>query len=216
MVGGDFLNSSVNESASTLNFDIPAELDSIAESFHSPADKGLLAANRRRKSAGLLRTPRQPFAERQLPNKQAATGKHEFTPLLKSAVRNNSRKSLEDIGENATPSAWKRTRFDEGSGSLELPKPIDQSTMDSEEFERTINGVPPMASSSMVSTPAAKSSSGGPSMFSSEGQLSLRDQEKVIDEIKKENFSLKLKIFFLDNKLKQLGPEYNKAAIKEV
>jgi hypothetical protein len=37
----------------------------------------------------------------------------------------------------------------------------------------------------------------------------------MIDEMKKENFGLKLKVFFLDDKLKKLGPEYNEQAIKE-
>lgn len=39
---------------------------------------------------------------------------------------------------------------------------------------------------------------------------------QIIDEIKKENFGLKLKIVFMEERLKKLGPEHNEEAIKEV
>src|SRR5690606_2714364 len=54
-------------------------------------------------------------------------------------------------------------------------------TYDSEEFQNTINGPPPMASSSVISTPAAGNGnkSNGKGVLSTEGQLTLREQEQA-------------------------------------
>ncbi|CRK46693.1 hypothetical protein BN1723_007202 [Verticillium longisporum] len=46
-------------------------------------------------------------------------------------------------------------------------------------------------------------------------QLSLREQENVIDRIEKENFGLKLKIHFLEEALRKAGPGFSEAALKE-
>ena len=70
--------------------------------------------------------------------------------------------------------------------------------------------------SSVNSTPIQPIARGGGGPLGAEGQLTLREQEKVIDEIKKENFGLKLKVFFLNERLDKLGPEFNDATIKEV
>lgn len=64
-------------------------------------------------------------------------------------------------------------------------------------------------------TPIGKLS-GGNAQLGGDGLMTLREQEKVIDDIKKENFSLKLKVFFLNERLEKLGPEWNEAALKEV
>ncbi|GJJ11520.1 hypothetical protein Clacol_005753 [Clathrus columnatus] len=45
--------------------------------------------------------------------------------------------------------------------------------------------------------------------------LTLREQEKIIDSLKKENFSLKLKVHFLEERLNQLAPEHVEAAFKQ-
>ncbi|KAG8833328.1 hypothetical protein FRC17_010860 [Serendipita sp. 399] len=45
--------------------------------------------------------------------------------------------------------------------------------------------------------------------------MTLREQEKVIDQIKKENFSLKLKVHFLEERLAQLAPDHIEAALKQ-
>jgi len=45
--------------------------------------------------------------------------------------------------------------------------------------------------------------------------LTLREQEKVIDEVKKENFNLKLKIYFLEDRLAKLAPDQVDLALKE-
>ncbi|KAG8930066.1 hypothetical protein FRC03_012953 [Tulasnella sp. 419] len=49
-------------------------------------------------------------------------------------------------------------------------------------------------------------SKGGPT------NLTLREQEKLIDEVRKENFDLKLKVHFLEERLTQLAPEHMVAA----
>lgn len=45
--------------------------------------------------------------------------------------------------------------------------------------------------------------------------MTLREQEKVIDELKKENFSLKLKVHFLEERLAQLAPDHIELALKQ-
>ncbi|EJD48856.1 hypothetical protein AURDEDRAFT_60572 [Auricularia subglabra TFB-10046 SS5] len=45
--------------------------------------------------------------------------------------------------------------------------------------------------------------------------LTLREQEKVIDSLKKENFSLKLKVHFLEERLQENNPEHVELALKQ-
>ncbi|KAH8827898.1 hypothetical protein DL96DRAFT_1124588 [Flagelloscypha sp. PMI_526] len=45
--------------------------------------------------------------------------------------------------------------------------------------------------------------------------LTLRDQEKHIDSLKKENFSIKLRVHFLEERLAQLAPDHIDAALKQ-
>ncbi|PCH38489.1 hypothetical protein WOLCODRAFT_115591 [Wolfiporia cocos MD-104 SS10] len=45
--------------------------------------------------------------------------------------------------------------------------------------------------------------------------LTLRDQEKHIDSLKKENFNIKLKVHFLEERLAQLAPDQIDAALKQ-
>ncbi|PSR73176.1 hypothetical protein PHLCEN_2v10953 [Hermanssonia centrifuga] len=45
--------------------------------------------------------------------------------------------------------------------------------------------------------------------------LTLRDQEKHIDSLKKENFNIKLKVHFLEERLAQLTPDQMEAALKQ-
>ncbi|KZT74114.1 hypothetical protein DAEQUDRAFT_754076 [Daedalea quercina L-15889] len=45
--------------------------------------------------------------------------------------------------------------------------------------------------------------------------LTLRDQEKHIDSLKKENFNIKLKVHFLEERLAQLAPDQVEAALKQ-
>ncbi|KAF8352161.1 hypothetical protein F5887DRAFT_1057800 [Amanita rubescens] len=45
--------------------------------------------------------------------------------------------------------------------------------------------------------------------------LTLRDQEKHIDNLKKENFAIKLRVHFLEERLAQLAPDHIDAALKQ-
>ncbi|KIM72401.1 hypothetical protein PILCRDRAFT_53238, partial [Piloderma croceum F 1598] len=45
--------------------------------------------------------------------------------------------------------------------------------------------------------------------------LTLRDQEKHIDNLKKENFNIKLRVHFLEERLAQLAPDQIDAALKQ-
>ncbi|KAI0062162.1 hypothetical protein BV25DRAFT_1886017 [Artomyces pyxidatus] len=55
-----------------------------------------------------------------------------------------------------------------------------------------------------------------PSAANAKGNnLTLRDQEKHIDNLKKENFNIKLKVHFLEERLAQLAPDQVEAALKQ-
>ncbi|EIN08104.1 hypothetical protein PUNSTDRAFT_69513, partial [Punctularia strigosozonata HHB-11173 SS5] len=43
----------------------------------------------------------------------------------------------------------------------------------------------------------------------------LRDQEKQIDNLKKENFNIKLRVHFLEERLAQLAPDQVESALKQ-
>ncbi|KAG0046642.1 hypothetical protein BGZ83_008212 [Gryganskiella cystojenkinii] len=45
--------------------------------------------------------------------------------------------------------------------------------------------------------------------------MTLKEQEKVIDDLNKENFSLKLKIYFLEERLAKISPEHVDQALQE-
>ncbi|KAG0277456.1 hypothetical protein BGZ95_005913 [Linnemannia exigua] len=45
--------------------------------------------------------------------------------------------------------------------------------------------------------------------------MTLKEQEKIIDELKKEGFGLKLKIFFLEERLAKISPEHVDQALQE-
>lgn len=45
--------------------------------------------------------------------------------------------------------------------------------------------------------------------------MTLREQEKVVDQLKKENFSLKLKVHLLEERLAELAPDHIEAALKQ-
>ncbi|RIA84854.1 hypothetical protein C1645_398480 [Glomus cerebriforme] len=54
-----------------------------------------------------------------------------------------------------------------------------------------------------------------PNAPSRSAQMTLKEQEKVIDEIKKENFSLKMKVYFLEERVSKMGPDEMERALKE-
>lgn len=180
------------------------------ESFQSPGDdhnilRGGAAASKRRSNN--TQTPSRP-AFGSITNQRG--NRNEFTPLLKSVHRSAMKSKLE------VP-AYLRSGASGRSPQLPMASAVDDdTTFRSSGEEDTVSGPVKLPDSSVNSTPLAALRGGGGGPLGADGQLTLREQEKVIDDIKKENFGLKLKVFFLNERLDKLGPEFNDAAIKEV
>ena len=199
-------------STQQLDFDISQE-----QSFQSPSrDNNNLISQLQhgRRGAINLKTPRGRVALGDRRNLPAG----EFTPLLKSATRNSS---LRNGKENvlATPGFLR-------SGPLaNIPEDFSPlPVMGSSIYGGSQNGsyiagtpIPQIESSSAASTPMAllPRRNEGPGVLQDGNQLSLREQENVIDKIEKENFGLKLKIHFLEEALRKAGPGFSEAALKE-
>ncbi|KAL2752216.1 hypothetical protein ACRALDRAFT_2142070 [Sodiomyces alcalophilus JCM 7366] len=191
------------------DFDISQEA-----SFQSPAkDDNLLQQLRNGRTGGIsLRTPRgrAPLGDRR--NLPGSIGGAEFTPLLKSATRNSARR-LSGKENGAVPNTPALDRIDEDM----TPLPNGDVSMYSRNTSYLEHSLPQVDSSSIASTPIAmlprKGDAKGP--LQDGNQLSLREQENVIDKIEKENFGLKLKIHFLEEALRKAGPGLSEAALKE-
>ncbi|KAK7992229.1 Spindle pole body protein pcp1 [Apiospora saccharicola] len=175
-------------------------------SFQSPPDKNNLFQQMRngRSGAAPVRTPR------------AGIGGAEFTPMLKSATRNSARRSYggkENQNGIATPALRK---IEEDGDMTNIPVesslygPSRHSYVEATPMPETDNTSD--ASTPLV-VPMRRGGDKGP--LHDGNQLSLREQENVIDRIEKENFGLKLKIHFLEEALRKAGPGFEKAALKE-
>ncbi|KND93103.1 Spindle pole body protein pcp1 [Tolypocladium ophioglossoides CBS 100239] len=188
-------------------------------SFQSPGkDDNLLQQLRNGRSSGVnLRTPRPrergPLADRR--NLPPSVGGAEFTPLLKSATRNSARRHGKENGA-AVPTTPGLDRIDEDD-MTPIPRMDTSMYLGSRNQSYLDNTLPQVDSSSVASTPMAlqlrRGGDKGP--LQDGNQLSLREQENVIDRIEKENFGLKLKIHFLEDALRKAGPGFSEAALKE-
>jgi hypothetical protein len=203
------------------------DLGSMIDSFQSPGHNGnILGGGGRGKAGGkaggggggkiTVATPqRQPFNS--LTNRNA--GRNEFTPLLKSVHRSGMKKKIGGVFDTAVPMPDFLKPGGRLPSSPALPEASPDATEDYTRDEVTIGPVAALDSSEVGSTPMAPwmgGGDGGGAPLGGDGLMTLREQEKVIDDIKKENFSLKLKVFFLNERLEKLGPEHNDAALKEV
>ena len=186
-------------------------------SFQSPQKDGLLSQLRGGRNVANLRTPRRrgPLADRQ--NLPPSVGGAEFTPLLKSATRNSVRRTGKENSANlvqATPAALNLIDEDD---MTPLPRMDASMYTGSRNQSYMDNTLPQVEASSTASTPLAlpprRGGDKGP--LTDGNQLSLREQENVIDRIEKENFGLKLKIHFLEDALRKAGPGFSEAALKE-
>ncbi|KAG6006084.1 hypothetical protein E4U21_007381 [Claviceps maximensis] len=186
-------------------------------SFQSPGKNGdFLQQLRNGRSNGIsLRTPRQrgPLADRR--NLPPSIGGAEFTPLLKTMTRNSARKQGKENSANTvnTPGL---DRIDEGDVTA-LPRMDESIFLGSRNQSYLDNTLPHVDSSSVASTPLAMQPrrAGNKGPLHDGNQLSLREQENVIDRIEKENFGLKLKIHFLEEALRKAGPGFSEAALRE-
>ncbi|ENH68299.1 Spindle pole body protein pcp1 [Fusarium oxysporum f. sp. cubense race 1] len=186
-------------------------------SFQSPPKEGnLLQQLRNGRSNGInLRTPRQrgPLADRR--NLPPSVGGAEFTPLLKSATRNSVRRFGKENG-TAVPNTPALDKIDEGD-LTPVPRGDTSIYLGSRNQSYMENTIPEVDTSSAASTPLAvpRRRGGDKGPLQDGNQLSLREQENVIDRIEKENFGLKLKIHFLEEALRKAGPGFSEAALKE-
>ncbi|KAG5519753.1 hypothetical protein PMAC_000026 [Pneumocystis sp. 'macacae'] len=125
--------------------------------------------------------------------------KREFTPLLQSAMKNR------------IPSY------------VQLQKKIDfkeNFSKNEEKNEFPNNNSQENSSSSVISIKSIKSiiNLSDRNIHEKEGEgttLTLREQEKIIDTMRKENWGLKLKIHFLNDRLDKLAPDQVEVALKE-
>jgi chromosome segregation ATPase len=198
-------------------FDISQEM-----SFQSPSKDNnnlIQQLQNGRRGAINLKTPRSraPFGDRR--NLPTFAGGGEFTPLLKSATRNSARKFGKENGVPRTPAFLKPGGLDDIVEDLSPVPNMGSSIYDDTRNGSYMNGtpLPAMDDSSSASTPMAllPRRNEGANVLQDANQLSLREQENVIDKIEKENFGLKLKIHFLEEALRKAGPGFSEAALKE-
>ncbi|KPM35757.1 hypothetical protein AK830_g10813 [Neonectria ditissima] len=186
-------------------------------SFQSPVKDGNFIQQLRNggRSNGInMRTPRRgPLADRR--NLPPSIGGAEFTPLLKSATRNSVRRFGKENG-TAVPGTPSLDKIDEGDLTA-IPRGDTSIYTGSRNQSYMDSTLPQVDDSSAASTPLAlpprRGGDKGP--LQDGNQLSLREQENVIDRIEKENFGLKLKIHFLEEALRKAGPGFSEAALKE-
>ncbi|KAJ5903013.1 hypothetical protein N7504_005396 [Penicillium tannophilum] len=200
-------------------------LDSVENSFHTPSKdndviKGFNNGRKRVSDSNKLGTPRANnpkstrSALRHLPAAGAAKG--EFTPLMKSATKNNYLKNISTTrGADGpkTPGYMRETsRLAHTPG---LP-PIDMSDIYEEDMTADEpTPLPQAASSSVQSTPLPGLGRGGGGVLGDGQNMTLKEQERIIDRLDKDNWNLKLKIHYLEEQLEKAGPEYNSTALKE-
>ncbi|OBT63344.1 hypothetical protein VE03_07246 [Pseudogymnoascus sp. 23342-1-I1] len=194
------------------DFDISEE-----QSFQSPSkDNNNLVQQLQNGRRGInLKTPRSraPFGDRRNTNNNGFGG--EFTPLLKSATRNNALKLGKENGVPRTPAFLRPGGLDNIAEDLSPVPNMDSTYADASYASGT--PIPQIDSSSLASTPLAMlpRRPEGANVLQDGNQLSLREQENVIDKIEKENFGLKLKIHFLEEALRKAGPGFSEMALKE-
>lgn len=208
---------------------------SIVQPFASPsknpaenlrnAMRGMRGAPSQQNQQAVAATPRvrNPLVSRANPN--GLPQKQEFTPLLKSAKRNQLlQQSILEEKENTggipdTPAAFRSSYASQG-GAL----PVNSSMLEGDHTSSSINGgndvtpvLPGGQSSSMVdSTPIpAMPGNGAGGVLDQGNVLTLRDQEAKLDQVQKDNFGLKLKIHYLEEALRKTGTAFQQATLKE-
>lgn len=167
------------------------DLPSMEISIVSPSkDHDLIRAMQNgRKGSGLnLKTPRAGRAPlRSLPN--GAPPKGEFTPLMKSALKNNHLRRLsgKEIGAPETP-AYLKNGYKTSGDTPALPRPdhshlYGEDTSSSAGAEDKPTPVPLVISSSVQSTPLAQlpARNGAGGVVGDGNMMTLREQENVRD-----------------------------------
>ncbi|KAL8846361.1 MAG: hypothetical protein Q9221_008540 [Calogaya cf. arnoldii] len=199
------------------------DLDDISaeNTFISPSkrDKDVVSQLLRNGRRTNINTPRSRVLFRDRGNLQTAPVRGEFTPLLGSVAKKNLQHNGKRNGAPETPVFLKNGY--KGSNTPVLPTATPGAY--SENTEGSLDAideetpVPQMASSSAQVTPlAALPKRDGEGVLTDQGNaMALREQENIINRIDKENFGLKLKIYYLEETLRKSGPGLHTAALKE-
>ena len=207
-MAGNYVDTPGTERVDATSISHAGDLDfSIAQPFASPSKnpaedlrnqmRGL--RNNGRAQPQVMQTPRMrnPLLDRRNP----AAARQEFTPLLKSATRNQlfQQSVLGDEKENSMSRGVPDTPagFRSSYGSDVHALPIDSSMLDEDTGSSAppIDATPmaPAATSSMLSsTPMTEVPRRENGVLDHGNVMTLRDQEAKVDEIQKTNFSLKL------------------------
>ncbi|KAJ5338392.1 Spindle associated [Penicillium brevicompactum] len=190
-------------------------LDSLENSFQTPSkDNDVIKGFDKRvtpRAGAASKSTRS--ALRHLP--AAGPGKGEFTPLMKSATKNNYMKNMSAArgGDGPKTPGYQRETYRSNAHTPGLPA-MDMS--DIYEEDRTMEEATPLphaASSSAQSTPLPGRDAGP--LSDGHNNLSLKEQAIALDKLSKDNFNLKLRIHFMEEQLQKVGPETNKEALKE-
>ncbi|KAJ5235296.1 uncharacterized protein N7469_004464 [Penicillium citrinum] len=203
-------------------------LDSVENSFHTPSKdndviKGFGDGRRRTSGTSKVGTPRATTAPRStrsalrhLPTTAPARG--EFTPLMKSATKNNFMRNVSTARGTDDPRTPGYMR-DNNRGSAHTPGLPNMDMSDIYEEDMTGDDptpVPQVASSSAQSTPLPGLTGRDSKGILGDGQnMTLKEQERIIDRLDKDNWNLKLKIHYLEEQIEKAGPEFNTLALKE-
>ncbi|KAK9458926.1 uncharacterized protein V1516DRAFT_681537 [Lipomyces oligophaga] len=127
--------------------------------------------------------------------KNAVVTGREFTPLLQSAVK-SAAASQRMVGLTEKGGYLQRPNF-----QLDSPGLPDTSISMEEVTRVSISNAEDLETSQHSTPIPHRPGNNG------ENVMTLREQEKAIDEIQKENFGLKLRIYFLTEQLKVNSPE---------
>lgn len=144
-------------------------------------------------------------------------GKGEFTPLLRDATRNRALLYLNKDKTVQTPAYLKHTGIDSTNEDYS-PVPdlnaTDNDTKSDTFIASTPFSQPDSNSTTSIQIPESRKKKRS-NILANDAKLSLREQESLVDQIRKENFALKLKIHFLEDALVKSGDGYKEAILKE-
>ncbi|THC98584.1 hypothetical protein EYZ11_001936 [Aspergillus tanneri] len=203
---------------------------SVENSFHTPSKdedilKGIGEGRKRSSGAFKLSTPRAGSGPKStksaLNNRQhlptVAPTDGEFTPLMKSATRNNFLRNMSTTRGASAPKTPSYLRQSYRSSANTPGLPANEMTYidEEDEMDDQPTPLPQVASSSAQSTPLPGLSKNGSGLLNDGQNMTLKEQEKIIDKLDKDNFGLKLKIHYLQEQIEKAGPGYNQAALKE-
>ncbi|CAG7984494.1 unnamed protein product [Penicillium salamii] len=189
-------------------------LDSLENSFQTPSkDNDVIKGfDKRATPRGAASKPAR-SALRHLP--AAGPEKGEFTPLMKSATKNNYLRNMSTTrgADGPKTPGYQRDTYRSNAQTPRLPAMDMSDIYEEDRIQEEATPMPHAASSSAQSTPLPGREGGV--LGEGHNNLSLKEQAIALDKLSKDNFNLKLRIHFMEDQLQKLGPETNKEALKE-